>query len=506
MAQSASKKGVIIAVIVALLAIGGGGAAYFLLNKSAKQQYFLAEVKTMEKSLELFQEKYANEFEWYDKSKTDITEYVVDVSATPGENTADFLDPQILDIIENSSITMTSQSDMKKGEIMAKLDANVMDIEFNDFIVYLTAEKLLVSLPFLQDTIQLNDKDFGKVMRMTDKYYEGSETLGLDQMVGKNSIYSDEMIDYLKKEYVEYFYKELPETAFTKGEKEEVKLGEKTLSGEKLTMKLTEQEVKDLFVTILEKAKNDDKLEELIKAMYEQSTGMAVTTLDINFSTEMDTVIDEMIQGIKDANIANGLTSEIWHQNDLIVQRHFEMAVEEGTIVIDGKQSIEDTQQIFEYQFGDTVEKVMISGDLSWKDQKAVDFITLQTDGDASFLQYEGNEQLKGDTRTFTRTISFEDDFSNFAMDWSGEATHEKDQMRADHQFAIALDDSELFGLNMNQTAKVIKEVMFDAGDNVVNIGEMEQSEFDQYFSETLVQQSEEWLMEKFMEFEELLN
>lgn len=257
-------------------------------------------------------------------------------------------------------------------------------------------------------------------MRMTDEYYEGSETLGLDQMVGKNSIYSDEMIDYLKKEYVEYFYKELPETAFTKGEKEEVKLGEKTLSGEKLTMKLTEQEVKDLFVTILEKAKNDDKLEELIKAMYEQSTGMAVTTLDINFSTEMDTVIDEMIQGIKDANIANGLTSEIWHQNDLIVQRHFEMAVEEGTIVIDGKQSIEDTQQIFEYQFGDTVEKVMISGDLSWKDQKAVDFITLQTDGDASFLQYEGNEQLKGDTRTFTRTISFEDDFSNFAMDWSG--------------------------------------------------------------------------------------
>lgn len=78
--------------------------------------------------------------------------------------------------------------------------------------------------------------------------------------------------------------------------------------------------------------------------------------------------------------------------------------------------------------------------------------------------------------------------------------------MRADHQFAIALDDSELFGLNMNQTAKVIKEVKFDAGDNVVNIGEMEQSEFDQYFSETLYQQSEQWFMEKFMEFEELLN
>ncbi|MEG0471874.1 MAG: DUF6583 family protein [Solibacillus sp.] len=500
------KKSVMIGIIVAMLAIGGGAAAFFTFNKTAKQQYFLAETKTMEKSIELFQGKYANEFEWYDKSQNDKTEYVMDISASPGESMMAFLEPQMLDVVENSSLKITSQSDMKKGEVIAKMDAKVMDVEFNDFIMYLTAEKLLVSVPFLQDTIQLNDKDFGKVMRMADPSYVGSETLGLDQMTGKNSLYSDEMTEYLKKEYMMYFYEELPEEAFTVGEKEEVKIGEKKLSGEKVTMKLTEQQVKDLFVKVLEKAKKDDKLEELIISLYEQSSGMAMTTLDMDFSKEMDTAIDEMIKGIKDSNIPNGLTSEIWHQKDLIVQRHFEMTIAEETIVIDGKQSIEDAQQIFEYELGDKTDKVMISGDLSWKDQKAVDKVTVKLDGDASVLQYKADETLKGDTRTFARTISFEDEFSNFAMDWSGEATHEKDQMKADHQIAIAMDESELFGLNVNQTAKVIKEVKFDAGENVVNIGEMDQEAFDQYTNETLYAQAEQWFTEKFMEFEHLFN
>ncbi|MEG0384781.1 MAG: DUF6583 family protein [Solibacillus sp.] len=500
------KKSVIIGIIVAMLTIGGGATAFFMFNKSAKQQYFLAETKTMEKSIELFQQKYANEFEWYDKSKNDKTEYVMDLSASPGEELSAFLDPQMLNIIENSSIKMTTQSDMKKGEIKAKLDANVMDIELNDFIVYLTAEKLLVSVPFLQDTIQLNDKDFGNVMRMTDPNYEGQETLGLDQMVGQNPVYSDEISEHLKKEYLMYFYKELPEDAFTVGKKEEIKVGEKKLTGEKVTMKLTEQQVKDLFVKVLEKAKKDDKLDELLKTMYEQSTGMAVTTLDMDFSGEMDTMFDEMIQGMKDSSIPNGLTSEIWHQKDIIVQRHFEMTFGEETVVIDGKQSIEDAQQIFEYEMGDQTDKVVISGDLTWKDQKALDTITVKVDGDASILQYNGDETLTGDTRTFTRKVSFEDEYSNFAMDWSGEATHEKDQMAVDHQFAIAMDESELFGLNVNQTAKVIKEVKFDAGDNVINIGEMDQEAFDQYFNETLLDQSETWLMEKSMEFENLFN
>lgn len=498
------KKSVMIGIIVAVLAIGGGATAFFMFNKSAKQQYFLAETKTMEKSIELFQQKYANEFEWYDKSQNDVTEYVMELSANPSEDVFGILDPQMLDIVENSSIKMTTQSDMKKGEIKAKLDANVMDIELNDFIVYFTAEKLLVSVPFLQDTIQLNDKDFGNVMRMTDPNYEGQETLGLDQMVGKNSLYSDEMSEHLKSEYLMYFYKELPEDAFTIGDKEEVTVGEKKLTGEKVTMKLTEQQVKDIFVKVLEKAKKDDKLDELIKTMYEQSSGMAVTTLDMDFSKEMDTMLDEMIQGIKDSSMPNGLTSEIWHQKDLIVQRHFEISFGEETVVIDGKQSIEDAQQIFDYEIGDGTDKVTVAGDLSWKDQKASDTITFKVDGEEGFLQYDGDEVLKGDTRTFTRSVSYEDDSSSFAMDWSGEATHEKDQMKVDHQFIIAFDDSELLDINVNQTAKVIKEVSFDAGDNVINIGEMDQEAFDKYFNETLYEQSEQWLMDKYMEFEEL--
>lgn len=503
MTQSGTKRGVIIAVIIAILTVGGGATAFFLFSKTAKQQYFLAEAKTMEKSITLFQDKYANEFAWYDKSKNEKIETVMDITATPGEDLLGFLDPQIQEVIENSSIKVTTQSDMKKGEVLAKLDAHVMDIEFNDFIVYMTAEKLLLSLPFLKDTIQLNDKDFGKVMRMTDPTYEGGETLGLDQMVGKNSLYSDEMMEYLKKEYMQYAYKELPEEAFTKGDKEDVKVGGKTLAGEKITMKLSEQEVKDLFVKILEKAKKDDKLDDLIQTMYEQSTGMAVTSLDMNFSKEMDTTIEEMVQAIKDASIPKGLTSEIWHDKDIIVKRHFEMTAGEDTFAIDGKQMVTNDQQIFEYEIGDETDKLVLTGDLSWKDHKGADTITIKADDDSA-LQYNGTEQLKGETRTFTRTITFEDDFSNFAMDWSGEATHEKDQMKADHKFAVVMDDAPLFDLNMNQTAKQIKEVSFKAGGNVVNIGELDEESFNEYFNETLVEQSEQWMTEKFSEFEAL--
>lgn len=132
---------------------------------------------------------------------------------------------------------------------------------------------------------------------------------------------------------------------------------------------------------------------------------------------------------------------------------------------------------------------------MTWKDGKAKDEISLSFD-DGEVL-YEGNEELKGKKRTFTRTFSINDGYSTPTVIWSGDATHEKDSMKANHEFSFEEESlgSNSINLHVKQEGKIVKKVdMPDPKKNVVNLGDMTMDELDTFIEEDLQEDFMRWL------------
>ncbi len=214
--------------------------------------------------------------------------------------------------------------------------------------------------------------------------------------------------------------------------------------------------------------------------------------------------LDEAIVGVDSIKLPNGLQSTIWHHSNKIVKREFAMGVGEDktdvdTLMISGTQLLEKVGQKWDFtvgvedSFGDE-NFVKIKGDLSWKDQKAIDSITLTMD-DMKFI-YKGKEQLKDKKRTFTRSFGFTDGNVDPAVIWKGSATHESDSMKANHEFTFSEESMgvNMFNLILKQQGKVVKKVdMPVETDGTVNIGKMNKDELEAFTEEAMVK-VQDWM------------
>ncbi len=76
--------------------------------------------------------------------------------------------------------------------------------------------------------------------------------------MGKN-VFSEENKNYLMKEYLFFFYNSIPAESFTESSEEVTVFGEK-LKANKISMELSGDQIKDILVKVLEKAKDDPKV------------------------------------------------------------------------------------------------------------------------------------------------------------------------------------------------------------------------------------------------------
>src|SRR5690606_9197134 len=147
---------------------------------------------------------------------------------------------------------------------------------------------------------------------------------------------------YVKEEYMEYLYHELPEDAFTSDNEEIEVFGDK-MKTEKVAMKLSEEQVKSLLVDLFKKARDDEKLKALLKeqiafsTMTDDVSDQRLTEMMDDFEDSMEEAIDE----VKGWHIPHGIESTIWHKSNSIVKREFAMSFGEvkdevGTVKIEG--------------------------------------------------------------------------------------------------------------------------------------------------------------------------
>lgn len=506
-AQQKSKMPKIIAIVVAvLLVVGGSIAAFVVTNLSGKEQYFLAEKNSIEKWSEKIEERYEPELKWVEQSKENPTESTVDLSAEynlpSGSVGYGQMDPAQL--INNSTISITSATDMKNKEMSAKVNADIGGMKIDGVDFYMTADKLMLGLPFIEELISLNGDDFGTLLHELDPAtFTGEESIDLESMF--EGTLTEEDLEYFKKEYAEMIYDEIPDDAF-ESKKESIKVHNESLDTEKVTMHITEEKVKNILNKVLDKLEKDEKVKELLREQmeFQQLGGTAVDSEFEQMISDFESGISEAKNGLKDFQIPDGLNSTIWIHDDVIAQRDVSIKMgpnkdELVTFTVKGTQLLKDEKQSFNYDlaYKDSLGegKLNIAGDLAWKDNKASDSITLTIED--TKLKYEGTETLKDNKRDFERTFTLEEPTSGGgSLIWNGSSTYKKDTMNSEHNFSVESPavNQDMFTLNAKVSGKTVDSVDIPEGDNVKDLGKMKADELRQYFEMEVTPKFQQWL------------
>lgn len=507
------KKFIIIA-ITAILVIGGSVAAFVLLNLSEKQKYFLAEKNNLEAVGDQFNHRFEPELKWQEQTKENPTDTTLELSATYNDPAASLTAFGPAQIINNSTLTIHNAMDTEDKKMATEISAAFGGIEIDGLNFYLTSEKALVELPFLKELLQVKESDIGSLLKKIDPdMYTGEEKMDFDSLFNGGQVISEKDQTYLYDEYLKMLYNEIPDDAF-QSSKETVKVDSKSVDAEKITFHLTEKQVKELLSSTMEKMKNDKRLKEIIKeqlAIQTLGAGVSSSNLAPSVEKEIDTMInqfettlDTAIKELETFQIPDGFTSTIWTKDDLIVKRDFSLSMgpnkdELVAFKVNGTQQFGETNQTFDYTLGfaenDQESSVNITGDLSWKDNKADDSIKLVAD-DAEFT-YEGTSTLKGGERDFERVLSMKTGADEGTLNWSGNATYNEDHMSSENNFAVQAQGvkEDMFSLQLAKDTKLVKQVKIPEVPEVKDIGSMQVNEISQYFQTEVVPQFQQWLL-----------
>ncbi|SFB24469.1 hypothetical protein SAMN04488072_11143 [Lentibacillus halodurans] len=510
-----AKKGIpkkyIAIIVAALLVIGGSVAAFVLKTGSPKAQYFSAEKNTIEFITEKVEERYQSEFDWAKTTMENPTENSLELSAEYNGPPSNGMGMSPEQLINNSTIQLTSQLNQDENQLAADLQMNFAGIDINDVSMYVDADNVQLELPFLEEGLQIKDDDLTALLQEADPSLNDFN-IDFEQLFNQmDGMLSDEDQSYIADEYFAMIYNELPDDAFESAD-ETVTVQDESIDTEKITLQLSEQEVKELVTTVLEKMKNDDQLKEIIKDQIKmQQFGIfASNTMPAEMENEVDTMmedfeqsIDETINGLEDFQIPDGLTSVVWVQDDLIVKRDFSVSMapkdeETVSLTVQGNQLLQDAQQTIDYEFAIDEGALTLNADLSNQDNALDDSISVAA-GDIE-LSYTGTSTLEDGTREFERTFSLNSQSTNDSgsLNWNGEATYDNDQMNAEHTLTVEIPDlpQDIISLHVKNDAQTINEVEQPDDANAKNLGGMSLNELEQYFQTEVATQFQQWLME----------
>src|SRR5690625_190956 len=212
--KKGTSKGLIITIIVAFLVIAGGITAYLAVNNpsSDKHKYFLAEKNSVEFISDTLTDRYSAEIEWLELTEEKPTETNIELSAEYNDpysgGAYGEMDPA--EIINNSTITITTQSDMANKKIGLGITAEAAGITVDDINFYLTEEQMTLELPFLDELLQLQAVDAGSLLyEVMPELVSADEEIDFGEFFEAAEGYlSEDDKEHFKKEYLEMVYDE----------------------------------------------------------------------------------------------------------------------------------------------------------------------------------------------------------------------------------------------------------------------------------------------------------
>src|SRR5699024_9015564 len=308
------KKGIskkVIAIIVAaVLVVGGSVAALVLITGSPKAQYFKAEKSSIAFLGDKIEERYQPEFDWAEKTMENPVENTVELSGQYNGPPTGGMSMSTEQLINNSTLTMSSQLNQDENQLATDLQVNFGGIEMKDIKLFLDADNAIVQLPFLDEILQIKDTDLSELLQEADPSLDGAEIDFEALFKQMDGMLSDEDKEYLMDEYLMMVYNELPDEAFEK-EDETVNVQDQSVNADKITFSLSEEQLKELITVVLEKAKDDDQLKDIIEEQIRNQLGIFATgSLPAEMKDEVNKMmedfeksIDETLKGLEDYQI-----------------------------------------------------------------------------------------------------------------------------------------------------------------------------------------------------------
>lgn len=507
--QSGKKNGlskrVIVLVSIILLIVAGSAAAYIAFNSSAKNKYFAAEKATIDFASEELQNRFEPEVKWQEYAQKNAIASTFELSGEYNDPNSEegfgLFSPDQL--INSSSLTLKTEQDIDNKRMSAELIANIAGMEIDNVNAYLTDQEFMLGLPFLDDILLVKNKDVNRLLKEIDPELDALDIDFADLFDTKEQIFSEKDVKYFEKEYLKMIHDELSEDSFTTKD-EKIEVEGQSLKTEQIKMQLSEQEVKDLLTKIIDKLHKDKRVKEIIK---DQLGATVIVDQDMQeVITEYEDSLLELKEEVKQLHIPDGITSTIWINKNLVVKREFSISAgssadDLASLTIGGEQLLENKNQTFTYDFNfkDSYDQgtLTLEGDLTWKDDTINDSIKIIVD--EAEISYTAKETVKNGKRDFNRTFSFSDPYdSGGSLVWSGKADYKKDSMSSEHSLAIEIDElgSEFLTVNLGIDGKKIKAVDIPKGENIKDIGQMSETELNQYIEEDAAMQFQQWVMQ----------
>lgn len=523
--EQPKKKGLskgIIAIIIAVIVLAGGGAAAFFLTASTpKATYFQAEKNSIEQLQTFVETRYEDELNWYEQSLENPVSQTVNLGLNlEGLENSYYADPQIIAMLSNAELSINSETDMENKQAYSDLSVNVGGMDFSGIAGYVEGPDVYAQLPFLDEVLKISDEDIGSVLTQFDPYtFTGNERLGIEELVFDNEavLLTEEEEKYIQDEYLMFIYEELPDDSF-ESDKEDVEVNGDSINTEKITMNLSEDELKSVITSVLEKMKGDDEFKEILKGQFEQTAYMpledpAVIEEQLNeVMAEFDNAIDQGIEQVDSFQFPDGLQSTLWVSDNKVVQRDFSISLapegeEPVTINLSGGQLFNDDQIYFDHTLtmNDDSEEVSIAfnGDFQGTGDTVTDNANLNFAFDDGYTPvefaaaYTGDETLDGSTRDFDRQLQVTVENETVNLGWTGDSTYDGDQMNSNNNIALDFPGYvENVSMDLNTEGAVIDAVEGIDTSNVVDLGAMSAEELQEYFQGDFTNQLDQWLMQ----------
>ena len=321
---------ILVASLVFVFVLGGIGMAFFGSSVSGvKMDYLKAESNTMKQAYKEWSDVYGDAFALADKMSKESYEQTLDLSASVSG--ADIPNITLIQaILESMKLQMNTKQDVKNEQYEVSLNFMMNNDSLAELSMYQSNDKTAVKLPLLNEPMYyfIENEKFGEFAKKMDPSYEGPDN------IKELFNFKDQLNTGLEAEYKEwikgygtFLFAELDEENFSK--EKNVQYQGKNV--DKITLTLTDEEIKSLLTNLLDKIQDD---KQLIDLLVKQGQVALLEQTEEEYRQELKDGLKEGIAEIKselkDASFGNGLVSIIYvNSNNLIIARDFSMEVAE---------------------------------------------------------------------------------------------------------------------------------------------------------------------------------
>ncbi|WP_066189855.1 MULTISPECIES: DUF6583 family protein [Gracilibacillus] len=509
MQPKSKMKWIIITIVAVIVVAAGAFALRAFVFTTDKENYFLAEKQNLEHLQETLENRFEQELAWVEHSNENAVESAFDITAQVDHpNLSGF---GYNEIINNASISVQSAIDKENQMASGSLSASIADFKIDGLEGFLDSNDLYTGLPFLEEYLQVNGDDLGRILSEIDPAsYTGDENVDFTMLFQDNAL-PEEDLEYLQDEYLTYLYDQLPDEAFD-STSETVTVGDNEINADKISFQLTEEQFRTIFTELFDKMAQDEQLQQMVVNQLGYATfvnTLSPTDVMESMKEDFSSSLQEASENISNLELPDGFNSTIWVDDGVIVQRDlqgtFEMNGQSENISITGSHAVSDTTQTLEYTFTSGTdgneETLTVNADLSNEEGETNDTYTFSTEMGSATVGLQQSEQGDND-KQFEYSLSLEEyDSHLFSVYWLGEATYESDQMSIDH--TLYADDGmnvnqDVASLHIAQTGSTINEVEIPNPDQVQNLSDMSGDEILNYFETDVAQAFQEWASEIF--------